>query len=149
VERNQPHLDRALARLDALVVALGEKGHPPERIAWVGFSQGACLACEYVLRHPRRWGALVAFTGGVIGPAGMPLAPTGDLAGTPVLLATADPDPWVPLNRVSETATLFRAMNGVVAEQVYPGLGHEVSDDEIRAARALLSPWLTGAGAAR
>jgi phospholipase/carboxylesterase len=149
VERNQPHLDRALARLDALVAALGACGHPPARVAWVCFSQGACLACEYVLRHPQRWGAVVAFTGGVLGPAGARLAPTGDLGGTPVLLATADPDPWVPVGRVRETSELFRAMNAAVDERVYPGLGHEVSDEEIQAARALLSSRLTAAGGAR
>ena len=37
----------------------------------MGFSQGACLACEHVYRQRRRFGALVALTGGLIGPPGL------------------------------------------------------------------------------
>ncbi len=140
LEKNQPHLDEALARVDSLVLALAAIGHAPENIAFVGFSQGACLACEYVFRHPRRYGALVALTGGLIGPAGELKPPAGDLNGTPVLLATADPDAWVPVARVRETAEVFRRMNARVDERVYPGLEHGVNDEEIAAARAVLMP---------
>lgn len=147
--QNQPWLDRALARVEALVGALGRLGHAPERLALVGFSQGACLAAEYVLRHPRRWGALIAFTGGLIGPPGLRWPAGGDLVGTPVLLATADPDAWVPVSRVRETAEVFRAMGATVDERVYPGLEHAVNDEEIEAARALLAPLVTVPAASR
>jgi phospholipase/carboxylesterase len=140
LEKNQPHLENALGRVDALVRALMAVGHAPERIAFVGFSQGGCLACEYVFQNPRRWGALVAFTGGLIGAPGELRPPAGDLNGTPVLLATADPDAWVPVGRVRETAEAFRRMNARVDERIYPGLEHAVNDDEMAAARALLMP---------
>ena len=117
---------------------LEQGGVPRERQALMGFSQGACLASEYVWRHPGRWGALIAFTGGLIGPPGTTWEARGDLLGTPVLLTTSDVDAWVPLDRVKQTATVFRAMGAAVDERVYPGMDHVVSDDEIALARPLL-----------
>jgi phospholipase/carboxylesterase len=144
VERNQPHLGWALGRIEAVVSELGARGLAEERIALLGFSQGACLAVEYVFRHPSRWGALIALTGGLIGPPGTAWERTGDVRRTPVLLATSDIDAWVPLERVKQTAEVFRAMGGAVDLRVYPGMEHIVNDDEIAAARDLLAPLVAG-----
>jgi phospholipase/carboxylesterase len=143
--RNQPHLGWALERIETIVGELEGEGVPRERVAFLGFSQGACLAAEYVLQNPRRWGALVAMTGGLLGPPGTTWEASGELAGTPVLLATSDIDEQVPLERVEATADLFREMGAAVDLRVYPGRGHLVSDDEVRAARSLLGS-LSGAG---
>ena len=52
---------------------------PASRAGWdlngwplVGFSQGACVACEFVLRHPQRCRALIMFTGSIIGTDALP-----------------------------------------------------------------------------
>lgn len=141
-ESNQPYLDHALASLDALVGELGELGLRNEDIVFVGFSQGACLACEYVYRRPAQWGGLVAFTGGLIGPPGSEWPTPHGLAGVPVFLGNSDVDPWVPLSRMRETADVFRATGASVEERVYPGMEHLVNDDEIGEARAILSRLL-------
>jgi phospholipase/carboxylesterase len=135
---NQPELDQTLARVEAEVRALEALGVARRRIALVGFSQGACVACEYVRRRPQRWGALVAFTGGLFGPEGASWPGTGDLAGTPVLLSNGDRDGWVPWRRVEETGAVFRRMGAEVTLRLYPGRDHLVSDDEINEARAML-----------
>lgn len=70
---NQPALDSALAMLEALLEDVEAAGVASERVVLVGFSQGACLASEFVARRPRRYGALLAFSGGLIGPPGAPL----------------------------------------------------------------------------
>lgn len=145
VAENEPRLSRALEQVDGVVRALTRRGFARERLVLVGFSQGACLACEYLFRNPARWGALVAFTGGLIGPPGTAWAPSGYLGGTPVLLAGSDVDAWVPLERVTRSAEVFRTMGGAVEERVYPGREHVVCDDEILAARALLAPLGRGA----
>lgn len=138
--RNEPRLGWALERLEAVVRGLEEGGLSRARIALVGFSQGACLASEYLFRTPSRWGALAALTGGLIGPPGTTWAPTGSLAGTPALLTISDVDEWVPLERVEATAEVFRSMSAAVDLRVYAGKAHVVSDDEIRATRELLAP---------
>jgi phospholipase/carboxylesterase len=134
----QPELDAALARIDQEVRALEAQGFTRDRIAILGFSQGACLASEYVYRNPGRWAALVAFTGGLIGPEGTHWDRAVKLEGTPILLSSGDTDPWVPGSRIEETAAALRAMGGEVTLKMYPGDDHVVRDDEIAAARMLL-----------
>jgi predicted esterase len=146
--RNEPHLRWALERIEAAVSDLEEHGVRRDRVALVGFSQGACLAAEYVFRSPSRWGAVAALTGGLIGPPETTWEPSGGLAGTPVLFATSDADKWVPLERVKKTAEVFRSMRAEVDLRVYPGRSHRVSDEEIEATRGLLARLL-GSGAAR
>lgn len=148
IAANQPHFDAALDRIDRQVRALEALGLPRSRIALMGFSQGACVACEYVRRHPGRWGALIAFTGGLPGPPGSAWADDGDLDGTPVLLSNGDHDDWVPWSRVEETAAVFRAMGADVTLRLYPGRAHEVSDDEIREARTILQACADHVGVA-
>lgn len=137
-EDNQPHFDRALDRIGQQVRTLETLGVARNRIALVGFSQGACVACEYVRRHPGRWGALIAFTGGLPGPPGHTWTHDADLDGTPVLLSNGDRDDWVPWSRVEETAAAFRRMGADVTLRLYPGREHVVSDDEIREAKTIL-----------
>src|SRR5215212_7432516 len=52
LEVNQPYLDSALQRLESIVTDLIARGVASERIALLGFSQGACLTTEFVARHP-------------------------------------------------------------------------------------------------
>jgi len=136
---NQPCLDLALERIDGEVRSLQAAGLSRRRIALVGFSQGACVACEYVRRHPTRWGAVIAFTGGLPGPEGTAWSERGGLDGTPVLLSVGDQDVLVPWRRVQETAAVFSQMGAAVTLRLYPGGEHVVDDDEIREARTILA----------
>jgi phospholipase/carboxylesterase len=138
-EANRRHLDLALDRVEQEVRGLEAKGLPRRRIALIGFSQGAVLACEYVRRHPERWGALIAFTGGLPGPAGTTWTGAAALDATPVLLSAGDQDALVPWSRVEETAAAFTRMGAAVTLRRYPGGEHVVDDDEIREARTILA----------
>jgi predicted esterase len=133
-EDNEPWLTRALETVDALVSGVEE----PERLVLGGFSQGACLAAEYAVRNPRRYGGLLLYTGGFAGPPGTAPAPAGDFAGTPAYLGTSHPDGWVPLERVRETAALLERHGARVTVQVYEGQDHLVNDEEIAAGRELI-----------
>jgi predicted esterase len=135
---NEPYLSSALAALGRVVDAAVGAGVEPSRIVLMGFSQGACLTCEFAVRHPRRYGGVVAFTGGAIGPPGTTWPARGDFAATPVFLGCSDIDAHVPLARVNETAALFAKMGAAVDTRIYPGMGHLVNDDEIGAAQAIL-----------
>ena len=138
IASNQPWLDSALSRIETIVDDLLARGIQSERIALLGFSQGACLTSEFIARHPRRYGAACILTGGVIGPIGMRRDDQGDLAGTPVFLGTSDRDPHVPLDRAEETAAILTRMKATVDLRIYPGMPHTVNEDEIDACRTLL-----------
>ena len=82
---------------------------------------------------------MVAFTGGLIGSPGTPRDYSGDFAGTPVFIGSSDVDPHVPLERVQESATVFRRMGATVDERIYPRMGHTINADELRAVDTLLA----------
>ena len=48
-------------------------------------------------------------------------------------------DHHVPKTRVDETAAVFLRMGASVDKRIYPGMGHIVNDDEIEAAKEMLS----------
>jgi phospholipase/carboxylesterase len=138
-ERNEPGLSSALRVVGGALDGFAEAGFGPERVVLLGFSQGACLALEYVARHPQRYGGVAALSGGLIGPEDEPLAyDDGDLAGTPVFLGCSDQDPHIPLERVRDSEDVLRAMGASVTARIYPGMGHTVNEDEIKHVRALL-----------
>ena len=147
VEENQPRLDLALARIAALADELGAQGMALEEQVIFGFSQGACLASEYVYRRRQRVAALCAFTGGLIGPAGSRWETDGaPFDEMPVLLGGASEDPWVPAARMRETAEVFRQLGARVDAPIYPSALHEINDDQIARARGLLTAILQSRG---
>lgn len=139
LERNEPDLSSALAKLDEVMAELAQDGLAPEQTILLGFSQGGCLALEYAARHARRYGALVGLSGGLIGPPGTDRAYAGDFGGTPVFLGCSDVDPHIPLERVEETAAVFERMGAAVTTRIYPGMAHTVIQDEIDTVRSLMA----------
>jgi len=140
--KNEPFLSSALQRLADLVAEIESHGHPRERIVLLGFSQGACLASEFAVRHASRFGGVIAFSGGLIGPPGTTWERGGSFAGTPVFLGCSDVDAHVPKTRVDESAAVFSRLHATVTERIYPGMGHTINDDEIAHAQKILDSVL-------
>lgn len=139
---NEPWLGSALGLVGSLVDRATAARVPASRIAIAGFSQGACLALEFVARQPARYGAVIAFSGGLIGPPDepRPAPPAGrSLDGTPVFLGCGDQDGHIPVASVEASAAVLKALGGNVDLRLYPGMGHTINPDEIAAARALLA----------
>jgi len=130
---NEPYLSSALQRIENLMAGIQDSGIPLERTVLLGFSQGACLALEYSVRHvvAGRYGGIVAWSGGLIGPEGTTWDYPGLLDGTPVFLGCSDTDPYIPRARVDLSREVLGARGARVTERIYPGLGHTVNQDEI------------------
>lgn len=140
LEANEPRLSQALARLESVSGALCEQGIPYEAQVLMGFSQGACLCSEFVWRMRRRYRALVAFTGGLIGPPGMHRnVVCGALRHMPVLLSTWDDDPYVPAGSVRESAAFFDRAGATVTLKIEGATEHGIRDAEIGYAREMLA----------
>lgn len=138
-EQNEPGLSSGLGVLHRVLDELEAQGLPPERIVLLGFSQGACLTAEYLLRNPRRYGGAVLLTGGFQGPPGTNPAVAGSFAGTPVFLGSSDPDPHVPWERVEATAQLLGSHGARVEARRYPGMPHTIHREEVEAAAAIVA----------
>ena len=146
IDENEPWLSSAIGKVASTVQLALDAGLSTERIFVCGFSQGACLATEFVARNPARYGGLIAFTGGLIGPPSADLKHDGDLEGTPVFLGSGDPDPHVPWIRVEKSAEILREMNAVVTMRRYPGMPHTISPEELDFGKRLLQDTLSEAG---
>jgi phospholipase/carboxylesterase len=143
-QANEPFLSSALNKVAAVVQSAMQAGLDPSRIVIAGFSQGACLATEFVASHPARYAGLIAFTGGLIGPPGsirtdVPPSQTSALRGMPALFLSGDPDPHVPWSRVEESAAVLRAMGATVTAKRYPGRPHTITQEELGLARSLIA----------
>jgi predicted esterase len=152
IEENEPFLSGALAIVGRAVAEVEAQGVPRDKIVLLGFSQGACLATEFMIRNVSRFGGLVAFSGGAIGPPGTRWAAEGSdstdthsssFDGTPMFFGCSDVDAHVPVTRVRESAALCERMGAQVTTRIYPGMGHLVTDDEIAHARTLLDSVAT------
>lgn len=137
--QNEPWLSSALALINNIVEEVIQAGIPSQQIYLAGFSQGACLTLEYAARNARRWGGLIAFTGGLIGDRIYPGNYSGNFAGTPVFIGSSDPDPHVPVERVEATASLMSEMGAAVTKKIYSNLGHTINEDEIKQANKILT----------
>jgi phospholipase/carboxylesterase len=132
VEQNQPALDAALALVGEVVSEIEAAGVPADQIYFAGFSQGACLTLEYTARNARRYGGIIAFTGGLVGQELAIGNYKGDFGQTPVFISTGNPDPHVPVSRVNESVAVLKGMNASVNEVIYPGRPHTILQEEIQ-----------------
>ena len=131
-ERNEPGISSGLFVIESLVSELLAQGFASHQIMLLGFSQGACLTTEFSIRHPRRYGGVMALSGGLIGPPGTTWDDvTTSLDGTPVFLGCSDVDTHIPAERVLESEAVFRRLGAAVTRKLYPGMGHTVIADEI------------------
>jgi phospholipase/carboxylesterase len=135
---NEPGISSGLSVIAALVQEAAAAGVPSERVILLGFSQGACLTSEFAYRHPARYGGVVVYSGGLIGPPGTSWDTSQSLDGTPAFLGCSDVDSHVPESRVNESADVFQAMGADVTKRIYPGMGHLVNEDEISFTRDLM-----------
>jgi predicted esterase len=138
IESNEPYLGAALDMLATLLERV-EETVPASRVVLLGFSQGACLTLEFAARNAKRYGGVVGFSGGLIGPDGTPRDYPGGFDGSPVFLGCSDVDPHIPKERVLETAEVYKRMGAKVTARLYAGMAHTVSLEEIAEARALVS----------
>lgn len=139
LQPNEPDLSSALKVIDDLIQEMEKGGFPKNRIVLGGFSQGACLAAEYVVRNPARFGGLFVLSGALIGPPEEKRNPSGDLQGTPVFIGGSDVDPWVKKDLILEAERVLSALGASVELKIYPGMGHVINEDELIHVRELLA----------
>lgn len=138
-EKNEPGLSSGLQMVHDIVATLEKTGIPKEKIILLGFSQGACLASEYVARHPTKYGGLAALSGGLIGDTVSADNYSGSLEKTPVFLGCSNIDPHIPKERVDETEQILSGLGTNVTKNIYKSMGHTVNDDEIKHVKKMIT----------
>ena len=147
VADNEPGRSSGLRAVADAVGTATDAGIASERVLVAGFSQGACLASEFVARRPREYGGLAALSGGLIGESVDVDDYAGDvpddaLAGTPAFLGCSDVDPHIPEERVHGTAAVLEALGGDVETRIYEGMGHGINADETEYVSSMVTDLL-------
>jgi len=130
-EQNEPAFTKAIDTIDATVKEVLDKGISAENIYFIGFSQGACLTLEYTAQNARKYGGVVAFTGGLIGQKLNTDKYKGDFLATPVFIGSSERDMHVPLTRIEESADLLRKMGAKVKTMIFQDTQHAIRQEEI------------------
>ena len=135
---NEPWLSSAKEKVGSVFQMALDAGFPPEKIIFLGFSQGACLATEYPARNAQRYGGIVALSGGLIGTDDELTGFEGSLDDTPVFLGCSDVDFHIPKERVEDTATALEELGASVTMKLYPGMDHTIVPDEIEQVKQIM-----------
>ena len=144
IEDNEPYLSSALELLEELL-AEAMRHVPRERVMLLGFSQGACLTLEFAARHAARYGGVIAFSGGLIGPDGTRRDYPGSFDHTPAFIGCSDVDPHIKKERVVEAGEVLKRMRAAATVKLYPNMGHTVNADEIHSAAQIVEAAAHGA----
>ncbi len=132
------------AGLSAIDAALAELNLPRDRVAILGFSQGACLVLEYAARCGAGLGGVIALSGGLVGTAdaaggGKAFGYDTDLSGLRALVTCHEGDPHIPLERARRSAAVLENLGASAEMIVHPGPGHQPMPEGIAAARSILA----------
>lgn len=138
-EHNQPGIDSGLQAIQDIISKLENVGFKKDNIFLLGFSQGACLASEFIARNPAKYAGLIALSGGLIGESIDFDSYEGNLDQTPVFLGCSDIDSHIPKERVNDTEEVLNKLNASVVKKLYPGMGHLVNEDEINSINEMIA----------
>jgi predicted esterase len=138
-EENEAKLKAGLAHYGAIVEGLRKRGIALDRIVPGGYSQGACLTAEFLVRNPRSYGGALILTGGLIDVAAIGRRPGSGLLAVPVYVTGSEMDAIIPVDRVRGAIKTLQAGGALIRSHVFTDRAHEISADEIIEARKLLN----------
>ena len=112
--------------LDAFIDnELRRHGLSDDRLALVGFSQGAMMALQVAPRRPNACAAVIGYSGALVGAERLAREARSR---PPVLLVHGDADEIVPVEALAAAASGLRAAQIPVTAERRPGLGHSIDD---------------------
>ncbi|HEY3498273.1 MAG TPA: homogentisate 1,2-dioxygenase, partial [Polyangiaceae bacterium] len=149
----QPRYSAPRAELGkALEIAIAEIGSvlervtrsaDPKHVSLFGFSQGACLALDFLLQRRPELHAVVALSGALIGVPGSEPPSPSDGPATRVLIGASRGDPYIGEGDVLRSAEVLRAAGCAVSLEMAPGDSHTLHASQ----RVLARPLLAGSEA--
>jgi phospholipase/carboxylesterase len=124
--------------LDKATVEIAfEAGIPPQRIVLVGFSQGACLLADFIVRRLRPYTGAALLTGGLIG-APDELTSLPPLGGLPVVMVSSRHDDWSPSRTCARRHGRSRPPARESTSGVLDDRAHLIAPAAVESARELL-----------
>ncbi len=136
-DTNRPELVRvAAAEVSAWIDReLDRRGVARDRVALVGFSQGAIVASWLAVHRSPAPEAVVLVSGRVSDD----VVPVGGSVATPVLVLHGELDPIIPVSLVDPGVRQLEGWGARVTKHVYADLAHTIDPREVAEARAFLA----------
>jgi len=133
------------ASLDILAqtIAIACAQSPQARLVLAGFSQGACLIIEYMMRCGPWDGAACLFTGCRVGVA-TDDRPIAALLNMPIYASNGNTDPWIPAANYMEMCLTLMESGARLRTDVFPGREHGTSPTECQALNSMLMEVAAG-----
>ncbi|MER5435739.1 hypothetical protein [Streptomyces sp. NPDC002588] len=140
LSENQPRLDHALDTVRTHLADLARAGWASRDVVLFGFSQGACLLSEYLLRDQPSCAGAFLHTGGHLGPEARQWSavPGTGLPGTEIVLLCAERDEFVPLARTEQTAGALASLGARIEYTTYDDPLHHLNEDSVVRLRRML-----------
>ena len=114
---------------------LEEHGLAEDRLALIGFSQGAMMSLHVGLRRERALAGIIGYSGMLVGEDAL----AAEIRSRPpVLLTHGDADPILPVQALPAAVAGLEAAGVAVESHVRPGLGHGIDEECIRLGREFL-----------
>jgi predicted esterase len=139
VEENQPQLGQSLAHYGAILERVRGRGLALDRIILGGFSEGACLTAEFLVRNPRSYGGALILRGGLMDIGAIGRRPGSGLLGVPVYVSASESDEQAPVVRARATIKTLQAGGALIRSHIFTDRPHLIGDEEIVEARKLLA----------
>lgn len=140
-DADAPTNDSALAAVLEFLLALIDRvdSVTAAPLVMAGFSQGACVACEFVAVHGDRVAALISLTGGLMGADPTRFSVAALPRPISALFTGGDDDPWISVDRIHATAAAFAAAGALTTVRVAESdAEHHIRNAEIAAVSDLL-----------
>lgn len=115
--------------------AVEELGVENKNVALIGFSQGTMVALQVAMRRTPALGAVVGFSGSLIGPDVLAKEIT---ARPPVCLIHGEADDVVPFASLARATDALKAHGVSVDSHPRPFLGHSIDEEGLTAAAEFL-----------
>lgn len=135
-DQTRAEMTAGIDQITALI-ANAQRGARDCPVMYCGFSQGACLGVEVLMRHPDLVDAACLLTACRIGGPDddLPLPPLNAL---PVYASCGDDDPWIPAAAHHAMLHALTQAGARVRADMFPGRPHEITDTEIAAMAEML-----------
>ncbi|MDE0801454.1 MAG: prolyl oligopeptidase family serine peptidase [Rhodospirillaceae bacterium] len=127
---------------DYLDIILKDLGLPPNKLALIGFSQGAMMAIHVALRRTKALGAVIGYSGALLGAQ---YIKRETVAPPPLLLVHGSSDDVVPVNALTHMQETLDTADIPYSAHVIPNHGHGIEQVGATLGRSFLEDKLTRA----
>ena len=141
-EETNAELSHAVGQVAALIDAERSKA-PGRPVLLCGFSQGACLSAELLMRHPTLVDGACILTACRVGAETdeLPQAPLDEL---PIYASCGDEDPWIPQVAYHRMLVDLTRAGARIRTDMFPGRPHAVTDTEVANVAEMLHALAAG-----